>query len=644
MSNSVDTLEFQAETRQLLDLMIHSLYSHKEIFLRELVSNASDALDKLRIESLVHPELSEGDEELRIRLEPDPEARTLRIVDNGIGMDRDEVVANIGTIASSGTRRFVQELRDRGSDDSVGQLIGQFGVGFYSAFMVAERVVVETRRAGGTSGVRWESAGDGSYTVGEAEGLPRGTSITLHLRESDEAEAGAQDFTDEWVLREVVRKYSDFVEYPIQMDLERERPVEGEEPAEGEEPRTERVRETVTLNSMKPLWTRPRGEIDDEEYAEFYKHQSRDWEAPLETIHFRAEGTHEYTALLFLPRRRPLGLFDPEESKSKLALYVKRVFISADSEELCPVWLRFVRGLVDSADLPLNVSRETLQHARQLGQVKKRVTRKVIDALSSLLADRREDYESFWSEFGAVIKEGLYYEDEFRDDIASVALFRSTQGEGWTTLDEYLERAGEEQQTIWVLTAPELVAARRSPHLEAFAARGQEVLLLTDQVDEFALQRLTEFKGRSIRSVAKGDVDLDEGAQDAERDEQTKRFEALLKAVSERLSEHVSEVRFSRRLTESAAVLVSADHALAPHVERMMSASGQGLGAGASKRILELNPGHPLVERMEGLRDGDGERFGDYCDLLLGQALLAEGSPVPDAARFARLVTGLMSS
>ncbi|MEO0650400.1 MAG: molecular chaperone HtpG [Planctomycetota bacterium] len=645
MSTQSATLEFQAETRQLLELMIHSLYSHKEIFLRELVSNASDALDKLRVESLTDASLLAGDESLAIRLDPDPAARTLRIVDNGIGMSRADVVANIGTIASSGTRKFLDNLKQQGKEADVPELIGQFGVGFYSAFMVADRVVLETRKAGESGGVRWESTGDGTYTVEEVADLPRGTSITLHLREIESDEAGAQDFTAEWVLRDVVRRYSDFVEYPVQMDVERQQPIEkeGEEADDDAEPETETVIETVTLNSMKPLWTRPKSEISDEEYAEFYKHQTRDWQPPLETVHFKAEGTHEYTALLFLPKTQPLGMFDPEEAKSRISLYVKRVFITSDSEELCPVWLRFVRGLVDSSDLPLNVSRETLQHARQLGQVKKRVSRKVLDAFGSLLADRREDYEGFWSEFGSVVKEGLYYDDDLRDEIAEVTLFRTTHSEGWTTLDEYLERAEESQDAIYVLSGPDLGALRRSPHLEAFAAKGLEVLLLTDQVDEFALQRLTEFREKPLKSIAKGDVDLEDEDAKKEREEQAKEYEALLDAVKEQLSDHVDAVRFSSRLTDSAAVLVGAEHSMAPHVERMMAASGQSFGGGVSKRTLELNPKHPLVARMDGLRGDDGGGFGDYCDLLLGQALLAEGSPVPDPARLARLVTDLMA-
>ncbi|QDU68279.1 molecular chaperone HtpG [Engelhardtia mirabilis] len=645
MTAQAATMEFQAEARQLLDLVIHSLYSHKEIFLRELVSNASDALDKLRFEALKDPALLEGDARLRIELVPDSDARTLTIVDNGVGMDRDEVIANIGTIASSGTRRFLEELKHKGERADVPELIGQFGVGFYAAFMVADDVTVETRRAGSDKGVRWQSAGEGSYTLEEADGLARGTRITLKLREIDAEEAGAADYTQEWVLRDVIRRYSDFVEYPIEMEIERQQPVAKAEDAEEDddaEPEMETVRETVTLNSMRPLWTRSKADITEDEYTEFYKHLTREWEPPLDTIHFKAEGTTEYTALLFLPSRKPMGLFDPTEAKSRISLYVRKVFITDDCEELAPVWLRFVRGLVDSSDLPLNVSRETLQHARQLGQIKKRLTRKVLDAFGTLLADRREDYVKFWGQFGAVIKEGLYYDDDVREDLAKVCLFHTTAGDELTSLDEYVGRMPEGQEAIYVLSAPDLTAARRSPHLEAFKAKGYEVLLMVDQVDEFALQRLDEFDGKPLRSIAKGQVDLGDEDSKAKLEEQSKELEGLLEGVKEKLAEHVSEVRLSTRLTDSAAVLVSAEHSMAPHVERMMRESGQSFGPAMAKRTLELNPTHPIVKRLEGLRESDGGRFGDYCELLLGQALLAEGSPVPDPGHLAKLMTDLM--
>ncbi len=637
-SPQAETHAFQAEVRQLLDLMIHSLYSHKEIFLRELISNASDALDKLRVAALTDGELLAGEQRLAIRLEPDTAARTLTVVDNGIGMTREEVIENVGTIARSGTRRFLEELRAQGErGQKAPELIGQFGVGFYSCFMVAEEVVLETRKAGTDAGVRWLSKGDGSFTVEDAGDLPRGTRITLHLKALDEDEAGAKDFTEEWVLRDIVRRYSDFIEYPVEMDVERLETPEGEPEAE-----PKRVRRTETLNSQKPLWTRPRGEIKPEEYADFYRHMARDWDGPLDTIHFKAEGTLEYTALLFLPKHRPPGLFDPSEAKSRVSLYVKRVFIAADLEELMPGWLRFVRGLVDSSDLPLNVSRETLQHTRQVGQIRRRLTRKVLEALASLLAERRADYEGFWRAFGPVLKEGLYGDDELRQELAGLCLLHTSAGETLATLDEVVARMPVDQPAIYTLSAPDLAAARRSPHLEAFAKRGHEVLLLVDPVDEFAFQRLEEYSGKPLRSISKGEIDTDDASK-ARREEQSKKHGDLLAAVLRELDEEVGEVRFSSRLVDSPAVLVSGEHQMAPHVERMLRESGQAaMGLPIAKRTLELNPEHPLVARLEALRGADETRFGDFCDLLYGQALLAEGSPLPDPGRFAGLVTRLM--
>ena len=640
MSATTQTLPFQAEVKELLDLMIHSLYSHKEIFLRELISNASDALDKLRVEGLKDPQLFEGQESLWIRLETDPAARTLAVIDSGIGMTRDEVIANIGTIASSGTRRFLKEMKDaRQPGEELPGLIGQFGVGFYSAFMVADEVVLETRRAGQAKGVRWTSRGDGSYTLEDIERAERGTRVTLHLKALDEDEAGAKDFTAEWVLREIVKRYSDFVEHPVQMEVERMEVKEGDE--EGER---EKVTKLETLNSMRPLWTRPRAEITKEEHAEFYKHLAHDWEPPLEAVHFKAEGTLEYTALLYLPKRRMPGLFDPEAAKSRVALYVKRVFITDSSEELIPGWLRFVRGLVDSADLPLNVSRETLQHARQLGQIRKRIVGKLIESFKTLLAERREEYESFFEAFGPVLKEGLWYDDERRQELAAVCLFRSSKDGSFTTLPEYIARAPVGQKAIYVLSAPDLESAKRSPHLEVFQKRGQEVLLLVDQVDEFAMSRLTEFEGKPLRSIAKGDLELEDSDEAKAAVEQaTKDHAPLLAAAKEELSGEVGDVRFSTRLVDSAAVLVSEEGAFAPHVERLMRESGQSsFGAPRKERILELNPSHPLTARLSTLAQEDRARFGDYLDLLLGQALLAEGSPLPDPNRFASLVTGLL--
>jgi molecular chaperone HtpG len=641
MTAAAETRSFQAETRQLLDLMIHSLYSHREIFLRELISNASDALDKLRIEGLTDPALREAAGEPVITIELDAEARTLSIEDNGIGMSRDELVDNIGTIARSGTKEFADQLQAAKSADGEAraELIGQFGVGFYSSFMVADEVELETLRAGGDEAVRWRSKGDGEYTLETGERSKPGTRVTLHLRQPDEGEDGEfTDFTQEWTVRQVVKRYSDFVEHPIQMDVERPDPDAGEDASD------KTVTQTETVNSRRPLWTRAPKEVTEEEHTEFYRHLSHDFAEPLHTLHFRAEGTHEWTALLYLPKLRGMDVIDPQQNRSRVALHVKRVFVMADCEELVPTWLRFVRGIVDSADLPLNVSRETLQHARQMGQIRKRITKKVIDALGDLLADRREDYVAFWSQFGPIVKEGLFLDDDQRDELSRVCLFASTQGEEPTTLGEYLERMPFSQTEILYVTGGDRRSAEASPHLEAAKAAGHEVLLLTDPVDEWVASRLTEFEGKKLKSLDKGESGVEESEDDkSKREEQQKELGGLFQSAQEAIDEHVSEVRLSSRLSESPAVLVNQPGGLSPHMEEMMRASGQDVPK--SKRILELNPDHKVLGRLKTLFDelGGGRGFNDYVELLHGQALLAEGSPLPDPARFAKLMAELMA-
>ena len=638
MTAQTENMEFQAEVRELLQIMIHSLYSEREIFLRELISNASDALDKLRSLALTRAELLEGDERLHIRIERDPDQRVIRVVDNGVGMSRDEVVENIGTIARSGTRQFLEQLKEgQAETGELPRLIGQFGVGFYSSFMVADEVVLETRRAGESGGTRWSSQGTGSYSIEAVDRPERGTTVTLHLKEPGEGDAAA-DFTDEWVIRQIVKRYSDFVEYPIEMEVERE---------EGEDDEREKVVKTETLNSMKPLWTRPKEEVEEAEYAEFYKHLSHDWEEPLETIHFRGEGTHSYTALLYLPRQRSFDLFDPGANKSHVALYVKRVHIMSECEELMPPWLRFVRGLVDSDDLPLNISRETLQHSRQVGQIQKRLVKKVLDTLEKRLAQDRESYRAFWSAFGPVLKEGLYHldagDETTREALARVCLWNSTAGEEPCTLPEYVERMPMAQKAVWYLSGPDAKSLAASPHLEAYRAKEQEVLLLSDTIDEFAVERLREFQGKPLKSVERGEAELESEEEKEAREKRQEEQKPLLEAVQEQLDEHVSEVRFSSRLKDSPVVLVSNEFGPSRVQERMMRELGQA--APPSKRVLELNPAHPVVERMAALsgEEGDEERFGEYCELLYGQALLAEGSPLPDPARFSRLVSALMT-
>ncbi len=631
---STETREFQAEARQLLELMIHSLYKHKEIFLRELVSNASDALDKVRFESLTNPELLAGDDRLHVRIEADAGKRTLTIADNGIGMSRDEVIENLGTIARSGTREFMTALAAARKDSAATpELIGQFGVGFYSSFMVADEVVVVTRRAGEEGATRWTSRGDGRYTIEETTRDGRGTTVTLHLKEKGEADEEVPDFTSEWRIRDVIKKYSDFVAWPIEMEVER---------SEGEGDDKKVVKKVETLNSMKPLWTRSPSEVTEEEHAEFYKHLTHDWEAPARTVHFRAEGTLEYTALLYIPSRKPLAMFETNHNKSRLSLYVKRVFIMDDCEELLPPWLRFVRGLVDSSDLPLNVSRETLQHTRQMVPIKKKLVAKVLETAKRMLEDEREAYEKVWASFGSTLKEGIYFEDEeAKFKVAEVCLFRSTRGDGLVSLDEYVEKMPFKQKEILFLAGADKKTLLASPHLEAAKKNGFEVLLLTDPVDEFAMQRLTEFDGKPVRSLERGELDLDD--DDEKKEEREKKQEALkplLDSVKAVLKDRVGDVRFSNRLTESPAVLVTGEHDVSPHMQRILREANQEVPPAA--RVLELNPSHPLVEKMDALRGTDDDRLSDYCDLLYGQALIAEGTPLTDPAAFNRLLTDLM--
>ena len=635
MTATQETHAFQAEAKELLTLVIHSLYSHKEIFLRELLSNASDALDKLRIEALTDPTLLAGDEDLAIRLDVDAEARTLTIRDNGIGMSHDELVSNLGTIARSGTKAFAAELRQareaaKEDPENLPRLIGQFGVGFYSAFMVADDVIVESRRAGLERGARWSSQGLGDYTVEEIDSSERGTAITLHLKPEDEGDERFQDFTQEWVLREVVRRWSDFVEYPIQLEVTR---------TEGKDNEKHEVTKLETLNSQKPLWTRPKSEITEAEYAEFYRHLSRDWNDPLARVHFRAEGVHSYTALCFLPKKKGMELFDPSHLESKVSLYVRRVHITSECAELLPSWLRFVQGVVDSDDLPLNVSRETLQHSRQLVQIQKRLTKKLLDEIGRVLREARADYVQFWGEFGQVLKEGVWQEDGFRDEVSRVCLFPSSwsvQHEaeedclGFTSLSEYVVRMETGQAKIWYLSGTDEKALRASPHLER--ARGQEVLFFSE-VDEIAMSKLTEFEGHELVALDKGEAE-DTDAERAELEAAEKELGKLLKAIKKCLGDQVADVRLTSRLTDSPACLVAGEGELPPQLAAMLRAQGQAVPE--NKRVLELNPKHELVRSLDGRRKD--KAFGDTCELLLGQALLAEGSPLLNPAHFAKLV------
>lgn len=622
---------FQAEVQRLLDLVIHSLYTDKEIFLRELVSNASDATDRLRFEALTRPEILPEGHDPKIRLVPDRENRTLVIEDDGIGMTRDEVVRNIGTIARSGTREALEKLKET-AGEGAGQLIGQFGVGFYSSFMVADRVELVTRKAGTGEAVRWVSSGDGTFTVTEAERDRPGTTITLHLKPVD-AENGIEDYTDRWVLSRIVRQHADFITYPILLPAEKP-----EEVPEGETPQPERA-----LNSMKPIWARPPAEVTKEEYADFYRQIAHDWSEPLETIHTRAEGLVEYQAVLFLPSRGATDLYYPG-FKPALRLYVKRMLVRENSEELLPRWLRWVRGAVDSPDLPLNVSREMLQSDRHVRQIRRALTKKVLDALRKMLEEDRAKYETFWRELGRAVKEGA---DDFenRDALLGLLLFGSSRGaDSLTTLKEYVERMPEGQADIWYLTGSSREQVENSPALEAFRDRGWEVLYLTDPVDELVVQSVTEFEGKRLRSAGKGAVELDGAEKKEEGEERKKEFEPFLGALQKRLETWVKEVRLSGRLTKSPAVLVVAEHDYSPQLERLL-ARGRDDGF-RQRRILELNPSHPLVRGLRQRFDANAEdpTVGDYAELLLGWSLLAEGSEPHDPVRFTQLVAGLMES
>ena len=641
------TYQFQAETRQLLDIVIHSLYTNKEIFLRELISNASDAIDRLRFEALTDPEILSSGEVLEIRLETDAEARTLKISDNGIGMSRDEVIANIGTIAKSGSRELMAQIKASKSSDSVAELIGQFGVGFYSSFMVADKVTVVTRRSGDEKATRWESTGDGQFTVQDDHRFVRGTDVILHLKPVDE-DNGIADYTDFFELQRIVKKHSDFVAYPILAKRERQESDRDEDGKviEG----TARTKlEEVTLNSRQPIWTRPRDEVKDEEYGEFYKHISHDWNEPLDTLSLRAEGRIEYRALLFLPSKAPFDLFFRDQQHG-LQLYVRRVLIMDRCEELLPLYLRFVRGVVDSADLPLNISREVVQQDRHIQQMHKWLTRKVLDHLKEMLDGDRDKYLTFWKEFGRVLKEGVSIDPGNRDRITPLLLFQSSNDpEKLTSLAEYVERMKDDQDEIYYLTGESRSVVESSPHLEAFQAKGYEVLYLVDPVDEFVAQGLPELDDKKLKSVGKGEVEL--GSEEErkkskeELEEKKKSYSSLMESLQKNLEAWVKEVRVSNRLTASPVCLVGAEHDLSPHLEKLLRQTEglSGMG-GPQKRILEINPGHELLVKLQERFDKDQQdpAIADYAHLLYGYALLAEGSELPDPGRYNRLVGDLM--
>ncbi len=636
MNARVEQLEFQAEARQLLDLMVHSVYSNKDSFLRELISNASDALDKLRLEAFRNKDLEVDTSDLHIEIDVDKQARTLTIRDNGIGMTHAEVVDLIGTLAKSGTAELRQQLREAknaNNEAASEELIGQFGIGFYSSFMVADKVELLTRKAGESDATRWESSGEGTYTIESVDGAPQGTSVTLHLKPED-AEDDLHDYTSEFTLRGLVKKYSDFIAWPIRMEVERRTPAQEEG---GEETVTI---ETETLNSMKALWARPKEEVSEEEYKEFYKHVAHAWDDPLEVIAMRAEGTFEYQALLFIPSHAPFDLFN-RDGQTGIQLYVKRVFIMGDCDQLMPEYLRFVKGVVDAQDMSLNVSREILQQDRQIKTIRRRLTKKVLSTIKELQSERPDDYRIFWTQFGRVVKEGLLADFDNQDTLLQISSFASTHSEEEaTTLAQYVERMKEGQTQIFYATGETRQQILKSPHLEAFKAKGFEVLLLTDPVDEVWVGTVTEFDGKPLQSIAKGEVDLsaDGDESEAEREEQQKEFADLLSWMKDTLADHVKEVRLSTRLTDSPACLITDAFGITPALARLYRASGQDIPVG--KRILELNPNHPLVT---GLRRAQQDRSDDpsiaeTAELLYGTALLAEGGALDDPARFAEML------
>lgn len=625
-------LSFQTEVKQLLNLMIHSLYSNKEIFLRELISNASDAADKLRFEGLTDGALYESDSDLKIRVGYDAAARTITIADNGIGMSRQEVIDHIGTIAKSGTREFFGSLTGDQAKDA--HLIGQFGVGFYSAFIVADRVTLTTRRAGLTPehGVRWESEGEGDYTLETVEKPGRGTEIVLHLRE------GEDELLSGWRLRSIIRKYSDHITLPIVMKKEEWSQEKNENTITDED---------ETVNQASALWVRPKNEITPEQYEEFYKHVAHDFGPPLAHVHARVEGKQEYTQLLYIPARAPFDLYD-REPRHGIKLYVRRVFIMDDARQLLPNYLRFVRGVIDSNDLPLNISREILQESRDVEAIRAGAVKKILGLLDDLSGSEQEEdqakFKTFWKEFGQVLKEGVAEDYANRERIARLLRFVSTHvdtDEQTVSLADYVERMKEGQEKIYYVTADSLKAARSSPHLEIFRKKGIEVLLLSERVDEWLVANLTEFDGKPLQSVAKGSLDLGKLEDEAEKKEQEKEADdhkELTEKIKEALGEQVREVRVTLRLTESPACLVVDSHDMSGNLERLLKSAGQKVAP--TKPILEINPHHPMIRRLK-LEDA---RFADWSHILFDQALLAEGGQLEDPASFVRRVNDLLSS
>jgi molecular chaperone HtpG len=634
----VENFQFQAETAQLLNLMIHSLYTQREIFLRELISNASDALDRLRFEALTNIGLVPADHKYEIRLKPDLTARTLTISDTGIGMSRQELIEHIGTIARSGTQELRKRVKESQSAEAFAELIGQFGVGFYSAFMVSDRVVIITRRASEASATRWESTGDGAYTLADAEKPTPGTDITLYLKKPD-PENGVEDYTDRWKLAIIVHKYSDFIAYPII--------YEGPAQEPGEDDKDKEIKiETKTLNSMKPIWTRGRSEVSDSDYKDFYKHLSSDMTEPLKVLPLKAEGTFEYEALLFIPSHAPYDLFY-HAAEAGLKLYARRVMVMDKCEDLLPRYLRFIKGVVDSSDLPLNISRQRLQQDRHISQIRKWLTRKVLDALAEMKEKEQDKYLTFWSEFGRAMKEGVGSDYDNKDKLLPLLLFESSNDPAkLSTLKEYVERMKPEQSEIFYLTGESRNVIENSPHLEAAKQRNYEVLFLSESVDELLVQSLYEFEGHKLKSVTKGKVHLGTEEEQKAQEEQIKKkeaeYSAFLQTSQKKLDQYIKQIRLSTRLVASPACLVTEEHEYSPHLERLLQ---KGKGAGPKqRRIMELNPEHPLINRLYERFQANAEDsvVGDSMELLVDMALLSEGSEIADPVRLNQLTMDLL--
>lgn len=638
MAVKSETHEFKTEVKQLLNLIINSLYSNKEIFLRELVSNASDAIDRLRFKSQTETDILEDATEFKITIVRDAIKNTLTVEDNGIGMTYDEVLENIGTIAKSGTSDFLEAMSLLNKDDApTPELIGQFGIGFYSSFIVAEKVTLLTKAAGSDRAVRWESHGDGEFTITETEKETRGTTVTLEMKKTEE---GDPDFTDEWTLRNIIKQHSDFVAYPIVMDVEKDKPIPDSEQLKDKDGKsigetTRKVIEQETLNSMKAIWSKNKTDIKDKEYEEFYQHISHDWNPPLTKLHFTLEGTTEYTALLYLPSKAPFDIFNPE-SKHGVHLYCKRVFIMDDCKELLPEYFRFVSGVVDAPDLNLNVSREILQQDLLVRNIRRNLVKKLFDLLKNMDS---EIYEKFWEEFGAILKVGVHTDFENKNRIADLLRYKTTKSDGkWVSLQEYVKNMPPDQKEIYYITGENMSALINSPLIEQLRSKDYEVLLMTDPIDEWVTQSLVEYDGKSLKSAEKGDLDLDKV------DEEKKgKYESLFKHIRVQLEDTIKEVRPSMRLTDSVACLSGDTHDMSGYMEKILKSTGQEMPE--NKRALELNMSHPVMDRINAMFEADKEdpNLKDYIDLLLDLAVIGEGGKVDDPSKFSKKVGDLMA-